>query len=49
MALGIDRIEFAMCLHLSLRATEPLAERAASSGKDVAGIASDLIEHAVGL
>lgn len=39
--------ELAMKLRLSKQASDCLAQRAAAAGKDVADVASDLIEHAV--
>jgi hypothetical protein len=39
--------ELALKLHLTDQASERLAQRAAAAGKDVAAVASDLIEQAV--
>jgi len=48
MAATIEDVtELAMRLRLSKQASEMLAHRAAQSGRDVADVASDLIEQAI--
>ena len=48
MATTVENtIELAMKLRLSKQASEKLSKRAAESGRDVASIASDLIEQAI--
>jgi hypothetical protein len=48
MAATVEQItEFAMNLRLSKKAGERLAQRATESGKDIAAVASDLIERAI--
>jgi len=48
MATTVEHMtELAMKLRLSRQASEKLAQRAAECGKDVAAVASDLIEQAV--
>ncbi len=48
MAATAEQItEFAMSIRLSKQSGEKLAQRAAESGKDIAAVASDLIERAI--
>ena len=48
MAIPVENIiECVVKLHLSKQATEKLTQRAANSGRDVAAVASDLIEQAI--